>query len=88
MVRYNKIKAILKEEFDSNLWEWFMGLSPAKQKEIIDKNLKTLPPDKQEQINNVIYSIDEIIKLEMEKVNTYKKHRIGLLQKFFPDFKK
>lgn len=88
MVRYNKIKAILKEEFDYDLWGWFMGLSLAKQKEIIDKNLKTLPPDKQEKINNAINSIDEIIKLETEQVNLYKKYRIGLLQKFFPDFKK
>ena len=88
MERYDKIKHILKEEFDRDAWGWFMQLSPDKQKEIIDKNLQKLPPEKQEKVAKAIESIDEIIKLEMEQVNLYKKYRIGLLQKFLPDFKK
>jgi hypothetical protein len=73
MERYNQIKHILRENASVN--DDYLS------------QIKHLPSEKQDQIIRLIKSVDEMIELEAHKLGLLKKYRLGLLQKFIPDYK-
>ena len=73
MERYNQIKHILRENVSVN--DDYLS------------QINHLPPDQQEKIIRLIKSVDEMLELEAHKLKLLKKYRLGLLQKFIPDYK-
>jgi hypothetical protein len=80
MGRYNTIKQILQEGFNSG----YDKQKPIDDPQEIENRLKQLPAERAEKIRRLLESTDEMIKLEEHKLVLLRQHRIGLIQKYLP----
>ena len=69
MERHNQIKQILREN------------APYAYRDDYRPLVNHLSPEEQDKINEAILSIDRLIQLHAQKLELYKEHRKGLIQK-------